>query len=155
MWRSAAVAVLWLGFAVGCASGGKPQALRAAQLGAYRFTERVADDVTLEGIFVIEPDTVSIEATPGPCRYESERSNSLGYSYTCGDVHYAFERSDPLRTASYSVVVHLRETKSVCVRYTVTSTGRQVCAESRNETVFRDVRRSGLLRPQRVDPEAP
>lgn len=156
--RLLASPVFWLALVVGCASNGNKVGLRPEQMGAYRFTERVGEDVELAGIFVVESDTVSIEATPGPCRYDRDRSSALAISYSCGDVFYTFDRTDPLRTARYSTVVHLAERKSVCVRYTVTSTGRQVCAESRNETVFRDVRRSGLLRPQRMaddDPNRP
>ena len=154
-WRLPIGALAWLGLLGGCASTGTKVGMRAALVGAYRFTERVAPDVELEGTFVVETDTVSIEAQPGPCRYERERSNVLAISYTCGDVSYVFDRSDPVRTARYVAIVHLRETRTTCIRYTVTSTGQQVCSQSRNETVFRDVRRSGLLRPHRVDREAP
>ncbi|MDQ2665559.1 MAG: hypothetical protein M3Z05_06075 [Gemmatimonadota bacterium] len=156
--RLLALPVFWLALVVGCASNGNKVGMRPEQLGAYRFTEHVGEDMELEGIFVIESDTVSIEATPGLCRYDRDRSNALAISYICGDVFYTFDRTDPLRTARYSAVVHLRELVSTCVRYAVTSTGRQVCAETRKETVFRDARRSGLLRPQRMaddDPNRP
>ena len=148
-------ALAWIGFVGGCASNGTKVGMRSELVGAYRFTERVAADVELEGIFVVETDTVSIEANPGPCRYERERSNVLAIGYTCGDVTYLFDRSDPVHTARYSAVVHLQETRTTCIRYTLTSTGARVCAESRNETVFRDVRRSGVLRPQRVADDDP
>ncbi len=154
-WRRAITAVASLAILAGCASNASKVGRRSELVGAYRFTERVSTDLELEGIFVVETDTVSLEANPGPCRYERERSNVLAISYSCGDVSYAFDRSDPVHTARYSAIVHLRETRTICIRYTVTSTGRQVCAESRNETVFRDVRRSGVLRPQRVADDDP
>jgi hypothetical protein len=154
-WRASLPAVLCVGLVFGCASNGKRVGVRPEQLGAYRFTERVTEGVELEGIFVIEADTVSMDARPGPCRYERERSNALAISYTCGDVTYAFDRSDPLRSARYTTVARVQETKSVCVRFTVSSTGRQVCAESRPEVSYRDVRRSGLLRPERMSDDDP
>ena len=149
------MATLWLGLVTGCAASSTRANPRSNQVGAYRFTQRVAEDLELEGILVIEADTLSIEATPGPCRYDQMRSNVLTVSYTCADVYYTFDRTDPLLTARYSAVAHLRDSRVTCARYTVTSTGQQVCAETRTETVYRDVRRSGLLQPRRMSDNDP
>src|SRR4051812_26119263 len=77
--------LLAFAFAAGCASNGKKVGIRPESIGAYRFTEHAGEDMDLEGIFLVEADSVSIEATPGPCRYERDRSNLLALTYTCGD----------------------------------------------------------------------
>lgn len=143
-------ALLALVFLAGCASNSKKTGIRSQYVGAYRFTERTGDDAELNGTFVVETDTVSIEATPGPCRYEKERSNALAFVYTCGDVTYVFDRTDPVRRASYSTMVRIQKTRSVCVRYTVTPQGQSVCAQYRSEVYYVDARRSGSLNPQRI-----
>jgi hypothetical protein len=146
---------LTLALAAGCASNGQKVGIRPESVGAYRFTEHAGDDMDLEGIFVVQPDSVSIEATPGPCHYERDRASLLAITYTCGDVTYVFDRSDPVRKATYSTMVRLQKKRSVCARYVVNSQGRQVCAEYRNEVYFVDTRRSGLLRPQRMADDDP
>jgi hypothetical protein len=139
----------------GCASNGRPAGVPPAQVGSYHFLEHVGTDLDLEGTLVVESDTVSIDASPGPCRYEREYSNSMAITYTCADVRYTFNRSDPVHKAGYSAVLHLTETRSVCVRYTVDAAGRSICAQRGNETVLRDVHRDGNLRLQRVMDDAP
>jgi hypothetical protein len=146
---------LTLALAASCASNGKKIGIRPESIGAYRFTEHAGDDMDLDGIFVVESDTVSIEATPGPCRYDPDRASLLTITYRCGDVTYVFDRSDPVRKVTYSAMVRLQKTRSVCARYVVNSQGRQVCAEYRNELYFVDTRRSGLLRPQRMADDDP
>ena len=134
-----------------CVSHASTRTMRPELLGTYRFDEQVSPDVRLEGQFVVGQDSVAIDATPGPCRYEQNMSNALTIYYRCADVTFAFDRADPVRRARYTAVVHLRETRSVCVRYARTSTGQTICAASRYETVYRDTRRSGVLRVGRVD----
>ncbi len=147
--------VVTLALAASCASSGTKLGIRPESIGAYRFTEHAGEDMDLEGIFVVEPDTVSIEATPGPCRYEKDKASLLAITYTCGEVTYVFDRYDPVRKASYSATVRMQKTRSVCARYVVNSQGRSVCAEYRNEVYFVDARRSGLLRPQRMADDDP
>jgi hypothetical protein len=146
---------LTLAFAAGCASNGKKIGIRPEAVGAYRFTEHAGEDMDLEGIFVVEPDSVSIDAAPGPCRYQRERASVLAITYICGDVTYVFDKSDPVRKATYSATVRLQKKRQVCARYVVNSTGRSVCAEYRSEIYFVDARRSGYLRPQRMADDDP
>ena len=155
MSRLSAGAALTLAFAASCASNGKKIGIRPEAVGAYRFSERVNDDVYVDGTFVVESDTVSIEANPGPCRYDGERSNVLVISYTCGDVSYVFDRHDPARNPRYATTVQVMETRTVCVGYTVDSSGRTVCARYQTEKIPRDVRRSGVLRTQRIPSDDP
>ncbi|MEP6989898.1 MAG: hypothetical protein ABJA80_03135 [bacterium] len=148
--RHALVASLLLASA--CAANKPPKGIRPELLGTYRFEEQVAPDVRIAGTFTVTQDTVDIEAQPGPCRYEQDRSNSLRIVYACGpELTFTFDRTDPVRRATYTTVVHVTEQVSVCLRYTKAASGQMVCAEYGKETRFRDVRRSGLLRPERVD----
>ena len=144
-----------LALAAGCASNGKKVGIRPESVGAYRFTEHAGEDLDLEGIFVVEPDSVSIEATPGPCRYERDRASLLAITYTCGEVTYVFDRSDPVRKATYSAMARIQKTRQVCARTVVNNQGRTVCAEYRKEVYFVDARRGGTLRPQRMADDDP
>jgi hypothetical protein len=153
--KLSATVALTLAFAAGCASNTKKIAMRPESIGAYRFTEHASEDIELNGIFVVEADSVSIDATPGPCRYERDRSNLLTITYTCADITYVFDRYEPVRKATYAVTVRQQKTRSVCARYAVNSQGRSVCVEYRNEVYFVDVRRGGLLRPQRMSDDDP
>ncbi|CAN5899338.1 hypothetical protein BH11GEM1_BH11GEM1_23460 [soil metagenome] len=120
-------------------------------LGTWRFFEQVSQDLVLEGQFTVEQDTIDVDIRPGPCRYERDRSNMLAITYSCGpEVSFSFDRSDPVRRARYSALVHLTEQRTVCRRYAADSAGRRVCVETGQETVFRDARRSGILRVERV-----
>ena len=137
-----------------CSSSKPVTGVKPQMLGTWRFSERVSQDLLLEGHFTVEPDTVDIDATPGPCRYERDRSNALSIAYSCGgDVMFAFDRADPVRRATYSALIHLAETRSVCQRYVTNKNGQTVCAEYGKEVVYRDVHRSGLLRVERMEAE--
>ena len=138
----------------GCSSSKPVTGIKPEMLGTWRFSEQVSRDLLLEGQFTVERDTVEIEARPGPCRYERDRSNALSIAYSCGpDVLFSFDRADPVRRAHFSALVHLVETRSVCQRSVVNKTGQTVCAEYGREVVYRDARRAGLLRVQRTDAE--
>ena len=147
--------ILVLAFATGCASNARRLGVRPESIGAYRFSEHLGQDTDLGGIFVVEADTVSIDATPGPCWYDRVRSDALTFIYHCGDVTYAFDRSDPVSTARYSTTVHSQLTRSVCARTVVDSQGHTVCVEYRKESYFVDVPRSNVLRPQRLAEDDP
>ena len=140
---------------LGCASNATKAGIRPESLGAYRFTEHATEEMDLEGMLLVEADSVSLEATPGPCRYDRERSNPLVITYTCAEITYAIDRSDPVRKVTYSLVVRVQKTRTVCVRTVVNSQGRTICAQYQNEIYFVDQRRSGLLRPQRLADDDP
>ena len=134
-----------------CAPSKPSTGVRPEMLGTYRFSEQVSQDVRLEGQFVVGQDTVAVDAMPGPCRYEQDKSNRLAITYSCGsDLLFIFDRADPVRKARYAATLHLMESRSVCARYTKNNAGQTVCAEYRKETYFRDAHRSGTLRVERV-----
>lgn len=149
--RSLTALLLFIAFVAACSSSKPKTGIRPEQYGTYRFEEQLTPDDKIEGHFVVGEDSVDVDAYPGPCRYERERSNVLTIVYRCGDVTYAFDRTDPVRKASYSTVVHVKATRQVCIRYTTNNAGQQVCAQMSTETYYRDSRRSGLLRVERME----
>lgn len=138
--------------AAACGAARKTVAVPPEQFGIYRFTERLNPGYTLEGEFLVQGDTVTVDAAPGPCRYEPNRTNGMAIVYTCGgSVTLSFDRADPIRKARYSAVVRMRESRTRCMRTTVAN-GQTVCAESIVETSDRDALKSGTLRVERVEP---
>lgn len=120
-------------------------------LGTWRFFEQVSQDLAIQGQFTVEQDTIDVDIRPGPCRYERDRSNMLAITYSCGpELSISFDRTDPVHRARYSALVHLTEQRTVCRRFATNATGGRVCVETGQETVFRDARRSGTLRVERV-----
>ena len=150
-WRKSSALLLSVALATACAAS-KPRAgINPDLFGSYRFEEQLSPDSRIEGTFIVGQDSVAIDAYPGPCRYERDRSNVFAIVYTCGGVAFAFDRADPVHKASYSAIVQVKSRRQVCVRYTTTKEGTQVCAQTSSETYYRNVRRSGALRPSRVD----
>jgi hypothetical protein len=149
--RSLSALLLSVAIVSACSASKPKQGIRPELFGTYRFEEQLTPDDKIEGTFVVENDSVSVDAYPGPCRYDRDRASLLTISYRCGDVQFTFDRTDPVRKATYTAVVHVKDSRQVCVRYTTTSTGKQVCAQTSTETVYRDARRSGVLRPERVE----
>ena len=150
-WGNLPVLMVSLALASACAASRPKQGINPDMIGTYRFEEQLTPDAKIEGTFVVGQDSVAIDAYPGPCRYERDRSNVLAIAYTCGGVSFAFDRADPVHKASYSAVVQVKASRQVCLRYTTNKDGKQVCAQMSTETFYRDVRRSGALRPLRID----
>jgi hypothetical protein len=124
-------------------------------LGVYRFSQHISgggtggENVDIEGQFVVFGDTVTVDARPGPCRLDTRVTMPNPFTYDCGGVTLSFDRRDPIGRAMYSVTVTVTQTRTICVRYAVDSSGRRYCAESRNEPTQRQVKQSGYLRVQR------
>jgi hypothetical protein len=151
------LAIVTLGtVAIGCASAGRPARASSLEddLGSYQFEERVPSSergaaIVLEGVFTVRRDTIVVEATPGPCRYDRTSTRAGALVYQCADVTLRFHRDDPIGRSTYSVLVTEVERRTVCERY-VMNAGRRVCAESRVEIVERRVPKSGRLNARRV-----
>ncbi len=138
--------------AAACSGTRKAVAVPPEQFGIYRFSERLNPGNTLEGEFLVQGDTVTVDAVPGPCRYEPNRTSGMAIVYSCGSsVTLSFDRADPIRKARYSAVVRMTESRTRCIRTTV-SNGQSVCAQSVVETSERDALKSGTLRVERVEP---
>ena len=69
----------------------------------------------------------------------------------CGpDILLHFDRDNPIERARYSIVATAQVRVTRCIRYTTTTQGQRVCAETATVTEPRQVHRSGRLRPYRV-----
>lgn len=147
-------AIAPIGVFGGCVSSpSRGPAIPASRVGVFRFLERVPDTspgITLDGEITVERDTILVEATPGPCQYDVLRSRGTTVVYRCADVFLSFDRNNPIDRARYALVATVYVPVRTCARYTVTTDGRRACAQLRTEMVPREVRRSGRLRPQRV-----
>ena len=135
-----------------CASAAprsKPQSL--AQDGTYRFEERVDGGTEIRGEFMIAGDTITVDASVGPCVYDAHSVGGLSLVYRCADVTFLFDRRDPIRYSSYQTLVTVMETKQVCARYRTNAAGQQVCAEYRTEREPHSVTRTGRLNALRIE----
>ena len=106
--------------------------------------------MVIEGTVTITPDTVLLDMSPGPCRYDERSTVSTSISYRCADVLVGFDRSNPLMRASYAVPMLESVPVRVCVRYTTNAAGQQTCAQFGTEYQERRVMRNGLLRLTRA-----
>ena len=154
---SAAIVLSLLGAVMACASSGVPREWSMADdVGSYRFEERVStgdglQSMVLEGVFTVRRDTVVVDATPGPCRYDRRSTRGGAFVYNCADVTLRFDRDDPVRRSTYTVTVTVRTQRTVCVRYATSATGQRFCAQTRVEESESSAPRSGPLNPRRVE----
>ena len=120
--------------------------------GRYTFQERPTNSPrTLEGTFIVLRDTILVDATPGPCRYDPGATPGGPIVYKCADVSFSFDRRDPVMTATYHFITTESKPKVVCTRYTIGPNGAQQCAESSTQFVDETVSHSGTLRAHRVE----
>ena len=136
---------------LGCGGGASgPASPPAPALGRFTFFERVAGGIAtviVEGAIEIRPDTILVEAAPGPCQYEESRSSALAVTYQCGPTSISINRVDPLRRSAYATIIRVMETQRTCVRLNPDRS----CAEWRTQNSEREVPRSGWLRPRAIN----
>lgn len=135
-----------------CASNQPKTLVVPTHDGTYSFRERSADDpgFSFEGTFVVLGDTVTIDATPGPCVYDPRVRASGPITYRCGDVTVGFDRPDPVNRASYSYMGTSRTSERVCDQSSTDGRGRQACARSHMEIKETPQMRYGRLSPVRL-----
>src|SRR5215467_4276468 len=82
------------------------------QVGVYRFSDRISTDtattetIDLEGQFVVLGDTITVEARPGPCRYDTRTTLGGPILYQCGqNLTLSFDRHQPIARATYRALV--------------------------------------------------
>ena len=152
------VAIVGFGLGVGCHSQ-SPDIIPVLdpRIGTYTFSERLpsarpAESTIFEGQFTVLVDTVLLDATPGPCRYDREASNGSAIRYRCGDVSVAFDRKDPVEKATYVVSVLIIDQQRSCP----SGTARRGCPSvggasgSSNVTPDRTELKTGRLNAKRV-----
>jgi hypothetical protein len=138
--------------AVGCASSSARPPGGASAYGVWHFVEPILESrpaVVLEGNIVLQPDTLFVESTEGPCTYDPHSRDNRNILYRCGDVHFSFDRRNPLRENSYSMTTTVMVAQTSCILTTVDSKGVERCARTGTDHVAQSVRRSGTLRPMR------
>ncbi len=115
------------------------------RIGTYHFAERVpstqgSEMIAFEGQFTVLGDTVMIDATPGPCRYDRRASNATELRYQCGDVGVVFDRLNPVEKATYSVAVVVSDNQRNC------GTGKRCAATTPTTPTDRTEVKTGRLR---------
>lgn len=154
MKNARAILVLIASAAAGsaCAKSGAPATPPAPRVGVFHFAERPAQLLeTIEGRIFVTTDSVVVDATPGPCRYDNQASHGSGpIVYQCADITLSFDRLNPSGRATYRTTTSVLERHSVCVRYTTDSAGHQVCAQTETQTTERKVPVTGTLHMERV-----
>lgn len=152
--RFGLLSALVLSSALACggsgATPGSPAPL-VVRDGKYSFRERPAGtDLELEGTFIVLADTVMVDATPGPCHYDSRSTRGGPITYRCAETTVSFDRLDPVHRAGYTFTTIKTTSTNVCDRYEVNAAGARVCVSSHVETKDVPVQHSGTLRPVRV-----
>lgn len=128
-------------------------AVANTELGTFRFAQRVQETspaVTLEGTVEITRDSVTIDMTPGPCRYDELSSRNTTFRrYQCADVIITVDRVHPATRVGYALTTNVQVPVRTCVRYGTGDAARQ-CLQYLNSLEDRRVWRTGRLRLSRT-----
>lgn len=150
MRRVVSVALVWI--VAGCRTGlpGGPDP--GPRLGDYTFRISLPARAPIDGGFAIAADTVSLETDGQPCRHDTGLTGSRrSHLFSCfppigmDSFSLTIDAYEPAMS-SWAATQSVKKTRTVCVRYTTTPQGRQVCAETRSEDYFDTVRIGGRLR---------
>ena len=121
------------------------------RVGEYAFRISLAARDPVRGAFTIAADTVTLETDGQPCRHDRGLTGSRRiHAFSCfppRDIDgfaLTIDTQEPA-LSSWSGSQSVRRTRTVCVRFTTTPQGRQVCAETRSEDYFETVRIGGRL----------
>jgi hypothetical protein len=127
------------------------------RVGDYEFRVSLSGQDPVRGSFTIAPDTVLLETAGQACRLipaQVRTQSLLGFSCFPPPGLDAFGITvDPNHPSlsKWSAVQSVMKTRTVCARFTTTPQGRQVCAETRSENYFENVRTGGTLSLTAVD----
>ena len=135
-----------------CRTGSRGGAESGPRIGDYTFRISLPSRAPIDGAFTIAADTVSLDTDGQPCRRDTGLTGSRrSHLFSCfppigmDSFSLTIDSQDPAMS-SWSATQSVRKTRTVCVRYTTTPQGRQVCAETRSEDYFDTVRIGGRLR---------
>jgi hypothetical protein len=127
------------------------------RVGDYAFRISLSGQDPVRGSFTIAPDTVLLETAGEACRVvpaQVRTQNLLAFSCFPPPGLDAFGITiDPNHPSlsKWSAMQSVMKTRTVCARVTTTPQGRQVCAETRRENYFENVRTGGTLSLTAVD----
>ncbi len=127
-----------------------PSASNRAQ-GTFEFVVRSgAAGVVAEGWFTVTDDSVNLEMTPGPCRYDTSSRPGGSIGYLCADVRVAFDRIHPSVRAMLTYQKRVMVRTVVCDAWNFDARGnRTTCRRSHVETVESVVPTTVRLKPTR------
>ena len=143
--------------ATACQTGARQGSEPRRRIGEYAFRINLTAQTPIDGMITIAPDTVTLEIGGQPCRRDPGLSGSRRvHLFSCfppiGIDGFAVtvDSQDPA-LSSWSGTQAVRKSRTVCVRFTTTPQGRQICAETRTEDYFETVRVGGRLRITAAD----
>jgi hypothetical protein len=110
----------------------------ADSAGTYRFEARSGTTMLLEGTMTITPDTVIVEAHPGPCFPTVGGSKSGSYVIKCAHVTMRVDRTRPLTRTQVTGTRVVIDRKEVCTLEGRDNQGRTICLKWGYESTERD-----------------
>jgi hypothetical protein len=135
-----------------CHHGSSSEVRPHRKVGDYGFRISLSGADPLDGVFTIAADSVLLETAGQACRRDFNRTSVADlHFFTCfppsgfDKFDVTIDSGHPF-SSSWGMTRSVPRTRTICVRYTVNARGQQVCAETRNETYFVDVRSVGRLR---------
>ena len=144
-----ALGMLWAWVAMACAGGPSPQTA-VTEDGIYDFTGSTGEATTLRGSLTVLAGAMSLRPEFGSCRIDQAASSTERTRFLCDNTSeveqlaFLLDLRFPLTRSSWSGRLRRRQTRTVCARY-ATQNGRQVCVQTRTETVDVMVPVSGPL----------
>ena len=141
------LALLAVGVA-GCASAKVLPPAGNTAYGVYQFKANVTGTrpMQLEGSVALLPDTVTMSLKGYPCTPGvNQRNNTRGFSYSCGNMSFYFDRQNPLRQNSFVTTTSRWVTNRVCILWAPNRTGGETCTRYGTEREERTVPVYGKL----------
>ena len=113
--------------------------------GIYTFAERIPrTGEPIVGKVVILPDTVTVDLSPRPCRYDQPASRDA-VVYQCGGFALWLDRRDPVGKSFYRARRTVMEPHPECTRLDVRPNGDRVCLVYEDRPVEQTVDLTGPL----------
>lgn len=95
--------------------------------GVYTFAEQIARaGESIAGKVVILADTITVELSSNPCRYDADASRTA-IAYACAGFGLWFDRRDPVGKSFYRARRTVMEPRAECARLDVRPNGDRVC----------------------------
>jgi hypothetical protein len=113
--------------------------------GVYTFAERIARTAeSIAGKVVVLADTITVESSSNPCRYDADASREA-IAYACAGFGLWFDRRDPVGKSIYRARRTVMEPRAECTRLDVRPNGDRVCLIYADRPAERTVDLTGPL----------
>jgi hypothetical protein len=127
------------------------------RVGDYGFRISLSGQDPVRGAFSVTTDSVFLETAGQACRHEPGRVGPENlHRFSCfpppglDSFGITIDPNHP-SLSKWSAVQSVMKTRTVCVRYVMNQRNQRVCAESRTENYFENVRVGGALNLTAVD----